>query len=125
LGDDEGLVQLADCGAKREGRDDLHRLAACRRCEPAAAYKLAGRGRLKDRRRLCQSRGKSATGAARPEGAKGRLGGRCRGPVPGCGQGMAQSADDQSAHRASVAKAHLGLGRMDIDIDRVRRRRQI
>ena len=34
---------------------------------------------------------------------------------------MAQRADDQAAHQAGVAEADLGLGRVDVDVDLVRR----
>ena len=32
-------------------------------------------------------------------------------------QRMAQRADDQAAHQAGIAEAHLGLGRMDVHVD--------
>jgi hypothetical protein len=35
---------------------------------------------------------------------------------------MAQAADDQAPHEARIAEAHLGLGRMDVDVDRVCRK---
>ena len=36
--------------------------------------------------------------------------------MAGARQGMSQSADDQAAHQGGVAKAHLGLGGVDIDV---------
>ncbi len=41
--------------------------------------------------------------------------------MPGGGQRVAQRADDQPAHQCGVAEPHLGLGRMDIDVDLLRR----
>ena len=37
--------------------------------------------------------------------------------MPGGGQRVAQRADDQAAHQCGVAEAHLGLRRMDVDVD--------
>ncbi len=39
--------------------------------------------------------------------------------MAGAGQRVAQRADDQAAHQARIAEAHLGLGRMDVDVDLV------
>jgi hypothetical protein len=36
---------------------------------------------------------------------------------PGRRQGVAQAADDQAAHQGRVAEPHLGLGRVDVDVD--------
>ncbi len=41
--------------------------------------------------------------------------------MPGPGQRLPQRADHQAAHEAGVAEAHLGLGRMDVDVDLRRR----
>ena len=38
--------------------------------------------------------------------------------MAGLGQRVAQAADDQAADQRGVAEAHLGLGRMDVDVDR-------
>ena len=48
---------------------------------------------------------------------QGVAGDRGGGPVARAGQGVAQAADDQAAHQGRVAEAHLGLGRMDVDVD--------
>ena len=37
--------------------------------------------------------------------------------MPGAGQSMSQGPDDQAAHQRRVAEAHLGLGRVDVDVD--------
>ena len=36
------------------------------------------------------------------------------------GQPLLQGPDDEAAHEAAVAEAHLGLGGMDVDVDRLR-----
>ena len=36
------------------------------------------------------------------------------------GEPLLDAADDEAAHEAGVAEAHLGLGRVDVDVDRVR-----
>ena len=41
--------------------------------------------------------------------------------MAGGGKRMAQRADDQPAHQGRVAKADLGLGRVDVDVDLVGR----
>ncbi len=41
--------------------------------------------------------------------------------MTGRGERLAQRADDQSAHQAGIAEAHLGLGGMDVDVDRLAR----
>ena len=48
------------------------------------------------------------------QGFAGDGGGR---PVPGAGQDVTQTADDQAAHQGRIAEPHLGLGRMDVDVD--------
>ena len=58
----------------------------------------------------------------RAEGAQGGVGYGRAGAVAGGGERGAQRADDQAAHDAGVAKAHLGLGGMDIDVDHAGRR---
>jgi hypothetical protein len=37
--------------------------------------------------------------------------------MTGGGERVAQGADDQPAHQGALAKPHLGLGRMNIDVD--------
>ena len=37
--------------------------------------------------------------------------------MPGPGQRRLQPADHQPAHQPRLAEPHLGLGRMDVDID--------
>ncbi len=37
--------------------------------------------------------------------------------MPGGGQRVAQRPDDQPAHQCGIAEPHLGLGRMDVDVD--------
>ena len=56
----------------------------------------------------------AAGGRKAPSAALGDGG---RGAVAGGGERVAQRADDQPAHQAGVAEAHLGLGRMDVDVD--------
>ena len=41
--------------------------------------------------------------------------------MAGVFQGVAQRADQQRAHTASVAEAHLGLGGVNVDVDLLRR----
>ncbi len=138
LGDDIGLVQLAARDAERivDRRLGL-RLAGRRRGarqgrrgdgEAAGAVRrerrLPGRhgfgeaapaGAVRVRRAVGQGIG------ARPERAERcfRRGGR--GAMAGGGQRMLERADDQPAHQAGVAEAHLGLRRMDIDVDQLGR----
>ena len=45
-----------------------------------------------------------------------RSAGRCRADA-GAGQRLADRADDQPAHQAGIAEAHIGLGRMHVDVD--------
>jgi hypothetical protein len=40
---------------------------------------------------------------------------------PAAASAWRSGADDQPAHQRGVAEAHLGLGRMDVDVDRVGR----
>ena len=40
--------------------------------------------------------------------------------MPRLGQGMAQRADNQPAHQPRIAKAHLGFGRVHVDIHQLR-----
>ena len=42
---------------------------------------------------------------------------RGRGPEAGAGERVADGADDEGAHEARVAEAHLRLGRMHVDVD--------
>ena len=44
--------------------------------------------------------------------------------MPALGQRLADGADDQAAHQPGIAKAYIGLGRMDIDVDIGRVERQ-
>ena len=70
-----------------------------------------------------------AAGSARPGGAGGGAGaeGAQRGGAGGgaavavLGQGALEGADHQAAHGGGVAKAHLGLGRVDVDVDQLGR----
>ena len=41
---------------------------------------------------------------------------------PAADERGAQGTDDQAAHDAGIAEAHLGLGRMDVDVDHLGRR---
>ena len=41
--------------------------------------------------------------------------------MPRCIQGAAQTGHDHAAHHRCIAESHLGLGRMDIHIDKIMR----
>ena len=60
----------------------------------------------------------------RPEGA--HHAGRARGRRANarCGERLLDRADDQPAHEAGIAETHVGLGRMDVDVDQCRIERQ-
>ena len=70
-----------------------------------------------------QSAARHAAASRRARAERGERGGgdRRRGAMPGGGERVAQGADDQAAHQRRVAEPHLGLGRMDVDVDLVRR----
>ena len=46
--------------------------------------------------------------------------GRLRAALVAAAQRLAQARDDHPAHRRGIAKAHLGLGRVDVDVDLAR-----
>ena len=58
----------------------------------------------------------------RAEGAQRRIRHRRAGAMARGNQRRAQRAHDQATHDPGVAKPHLGLGRMDVDVDHVGRR---
>ena len=43
--------------------------------------------------------------------------------LPSRASAALERVDDQRAHQAGVAEAHLGLGRVDVDVDFARRQR--
>ena len=69
--------------------------------------------------------GKAKLGAGMPDpgrnAATAATGDGRRRAVPGGGQRVAQRHDDQPAHRCGVAEPHLGLRRVDVDVDVLRR----
>ena len=58
-----------------------------------------------------------AAAAAGPEAAQRGGGDGGRGAVAGAGQRVAQAPTIRPRTRAGIAEAHLGLGRMDVDVD--------
>ncbi len=59
-----------------------------------------------------------------PEGAQHAARARRRGPVAVARQRLADRADDQPAHQARIAEAHIRFRRMHVDIDQSRIERQ-
>ncbi len=128
LGDDVGLVQLSPGGAERIGplrRGIVVGRRRHRALEGGALLGEAGRRQRREaRHRLAQQpgRGKArALAAARAEAGQRSAGDGRRGAVAGGAERMAGGADDQPAHQCSVAEAHLGLGRVDVDVDQLGR----
>ena len=138
LGDDIGGVELAARRAQGIARGLLvggGRLGAGR-----GGDQVGGERRGIGRRRLGEAGSRMGperrrTGAAaamraerrrravvRAEGGQGGLAQGGRGAVAGLGEGMLERADDQPAHQAGVAEAHLGLGRVHVDVDGVGRK---
>ena len=128
LGDDVGLRDLASGDAKRvqcrvasrvvrrlgAGGGRGHDRTLHSRAHRCARFADPGRRILAGEQRL-QSGGRS-DGFALP--LPHRAGGRgLRRALPRPLQRMAQPADDQPAHEGRIAEAHLGLGRVDIDVD--------
>src|SRR5579872_5009775 len=62
-----------------------------------------------------------AAAATRAEGGECRLRDGGRGAMTGVRHRLPQRADDQTAHEVGVAETHFCLGRMDVDVDRLRR----
>ena len=128
---DVGLVQL---GARRAERIVArraigglwHRRARRRRqhalqLRRAVERRIGRGGRLGEAARQHGTRAPARRRRPRPEAAeRGRRHGG-GGAVAGLGQRMLAGADDQPAHQPGVAEAHLGLGRMDVDVDRLGR----
>ncbi len=56
----------------------------------------------------------------RTERGNGRAAAGRRGALAFAGERLLQRADEQAAHEAAVAEAHLGLGRMHVDVDLAR-----
>jgi hypothetical protein len=56
-------------------------------------------------------------GQARLQGGHGLVGDAGGRAIGGARQRMAHARHDQAAHQAGIAEAHLGLGRMHVDID--------
>ena len=130
LGEDVGAVELGAGGAERR----LRRIGAAGAAAGSvvldrAAESVAGLGQRERRRgrwkrELPRACGETAAVRAQLARAKrGQRGGgdRGRGAMAGGGERVAQRADDQPAHQRGIAKADLGLGRMDIDVDLVGR----
>ena len=59
-------------------------------------------------------------GRTRAESADHRGRARRCGANAGAGQRLADRADDQPAHQPGIAEAHIGLGRVDVDVDQCR-----
>ena len=131
LGDDVGLVDLCPCSTERPGLVLGRSIAGAGRC----VGRWFGNGGERGLHRLGQAttRRPRTIGRDRPAPllARGRLrcprqclqrgGATCsRGAMAGAFENGAQAVDDEVAHRACIAKADFGLGRMDVDIDGVR-----
>ena len=92
------------------------------RLDPGRQSGGSGKARSGDRGAACKvhliDRRLRGFGA---QGAQGRPGHGGRGAVSGPGQRVAQRRDDQPAHQTGVAEPNLGLGGVDVDVDKVGR----
>ena len=78
---------------------------------------LRGSGRAGERR---QSQPRRAAARGRAEGGDGGAAAGGRRALAVARQRLLQRADEQAAHQAGIAEAHLGLGRVHVDVDLAR-----